>query len=79
MKGLGFCCSAAMTIYLTTSPETSTSNSPPPACQILQLVTLIQVQINHVDPFHVSLLTFVEISDGLNVETGNEEVRKCAR
>ena len=41
-----------------------------------QQVTLIQVQI---DPFHVSLLTFVEISDGLNVETGNEEVRKCAR
>ena len=33
------------------------------------------MQINHVDPFHVSLLTFVEISDGLNVETGNEEVR----
>ena len=42
-------------------------------------MTLIQVQINHVDPFHVGLLTFVEISDGLNVKTGNEEVRKCAQ
>ena len=44
-----------------------------------QNACLIQVQINHVDPFHVSLLTFLEISYGLNVETGNEEMRKCAQ